>query len=65
MQRQFGLDGRGGYSRQMERAMEKAVARGQMGPAEFHSKKAEMMEALASGVDDGKTRTSGIFLHVM
>lgn len=45
--------------------MEKAVARGQMGPAEFHSKKAEMMEALASGVDDGKTRTSGIFLHVM
>uniref|UniRef100_A0A3Q3VYV1 Zinc finger-containing ubiquitin peptidase 1 n=1 Tax=Mola mola TaxID=94237 RepID=A0A3Q3VYV1_MOLML len=60
LQRQFGLDGRGGYSRQMERAMERAVARGLMGPAEFHSKRAEMMESLASGVDDGKTRTSGV-----
>ncbi|XP_037639495.1 zinc finger-containing ubiquitin peptidase 1 [Sebastes umbrosus] len=60
LQRQFGLDGSGGYSRQMERTMEKAVARGLMAPAEFHCKRAEMMESLASGVDDGRTRTQGV-----
>ncbi|XP_068590716.1 zinc finger-containing ubiquitin peptidase 1 isoform X2 [Cebidichthys violaceus] len=60
LQRQFGLDGSGGYSKQMERTMERAVARGLMAPAEFHSKRAEMMESLASGVDDGRTRTQGV-----
>ncbi|XP_071324983.1 zinc finger-containing ubiquitin peptidase 1 isoform X2 [Trachinotus anak] len=60
LQRQFGLDGRGGYRRQMERTMERAVARGHMAPAEFHCKRAEMMESLASGVDDGRTRTQGV-----
>ncbi|XP_045082099.1 zinc finger-containing ubiquitin peptidase 1-like isoform X2 [Coregonus clupeaformis] len=60
LQRQFGVDGRGGYRRQMERTMEKAVSRGVMVPADFHNKRAEMMEALASGVDDGKTRTQGV-----
>ncbi|KAJ8290912.1 hypothetical protein GJAV_G00019120 [Gymnothorax javanicus] len=60
LQKQFGLDGRGGYRKQMERNMEKAVSRGHMGPAEFHRKRAEVMESLASGVDDGKTRTSGL-----
>ncbi|XP_065814311.1 zinc finger-containing ubiquitin peptidase 1 [Labrus bergylta] len=60
LQRQFGVDGSGGYSRQVERTMERAVARGLMAPAEFHSKKAELMESLASGVDDGRTRTQGV-----
>nr|XP_040020031.1 zinc finger-containing ubiquitin peptidase 1 isoform X2 [Gasterosteus aculeatus aculeatus] len=60
LQRQFGLDGSGGYSRQTERAMERAVARGLMAPGEFHCKRAEMMESLASGVDDGTTRTQGV-----
>ncbi|KAK5892855.1 hypothetical protein CesoFtcFv8_013204 [Champsocephalus esox] len=60
LQKQFGLDGGGGYSRQMERSMEKAVARGLLGPAEFHCKRAEMMESLASGLDDGRTRTQGV-----
>lgn len=60
LQRQFGVDGSGGYSRQVERTMEKAVARGLMGPAEFHSKRAELLESLASGVDDGRTRTQGV-----
>ncbi|XP_044062458.1 zinc finger-containing ubiquitin peptidase 1 isoform X2 [Siniperca chuatsi] len=60
LQRQFGQDGRGGYFRQMERTMERAVARGLMVPAEFHCKRAEMMESLASGVDDGRTRTQGV-----
>ncbi|CAK6972008.1 zinc finger-containing ubiquitin peptidase 1 [Scomber scombrus] len=57
LQRQFGLDGSGGYRRQMEKTMEKDVARGRMAPAEFHCKRAEMMESLASGVDDYRTRT--------
>ncbi|XP_018521239.1 zinc finger-containing ubiquitin peptidase 1 isoform X1 [Lates calcarifer] len=60
LQRQFGLDGRGGYCRQIEKTMERAVARGLMAPAEFHCKRAEMMESLASGVDDGRTRTQGV-----
>ncbi|XP_034553994.1 zinc finger-containing ubiquitin peptidase 1 [Notolabrus celidotus] len=60
LQRQFGVDSSGGYGRQMERTMERAVARGLMGPAEFHSKRAELMESLSSGVDDGRTRTQGV-----
>lgn len=50
----------GGYRKQMERNMERAVSRGQMVPAEFHRKKAEMLESLASGVDDGRSKTSGL-----
>ncbi|XP_028984578.1 zinc finger-containing ubiquitin peptidase 1 [Betta splendens] len=60
LQRQYGLDNRGGYSKQMERSMERAVARGRMDPLEFHCKRAEMMESLASGTDDGRTRTRGV-----
>ncbi len=59
-QKQFGLDNSGGYRKQMERNMERAVSRGQMVPAEFHRKKAEMLESLASGVDDGRSKTSGL-----
>ncbi|XP_041844101.1 zinc finger-containing ubiquitin peptidase 1 isoform X2 [Melanotaenia boesemani] len=60
LQKHFGLDGSGGYRRQMERNMERAVASGLLEPAQFHSKRAEMMESLASGVDDGRTRTQGV-----
>ncbi|XP_061571097.1 zinc finger-containing ubiquitin peptidase 1-like isoform X3 [Cololabis saira] len=60
LQRQFGLDGSGGYRQQMERTMERAVARGVLPPAHFHLHKANMMESLASGVDDGATRTQGV-----
>ncbi|XP_070691376.1 zinc finger-containing ubiquitin peptidase 1 isoform X2 [Pempheris klunzingeri] len=60
LQRQFGLDSRGGYRSQMERTMERAVARGVMAPSEFHCKRAEMMESLSSGVDDGRARTQGV-----
>ncbi|XP_056290302.1 zinc finger-containing ubiquitin peptidase 1 [Pseudoliparis swirei] len=60
LQAQFGLDGRGGYSRQMERSLEGAVARGLLAPHEFHCRRAEMREALASGLDDGTTRTPGV-----
>ncbi|XP_062843799.1 zinc finger-containing ubiquitin peptidase 1 isoform X2 [Trichomycterus rosablanca] len=57
---QFGMDNGGGYRKQMERNMERAVSRGHMTPSEFHRKRVEMMETLASGVDDGRTRTSGL-----
>uniref|UniRef100_A0A3B5KRP6 Zinc finger-containing ubiquitin peptidase 1 n=1 Tax=Xiphophorus couchianus TaxID=32473 RepID=A0A3B5KRP6_9TELE len=60
VQRQFGLDGRGGYRRQMERSMERAVASGHLAPVDFYLKKADMMESLASGVDDGSSRTQGV-----
>ncbi|KAK9960976.1 hypothetical protein ABG768_008802 [Culter alburnus] len=60
LQKQFGLDNSGGYRKQMERNMERAVSRGQMVPAEFHRKRAEMLESLASGVDDGRSKTSGL-----
>ncbi|XP_036395261.1 zinc finger-containing ubiquitin peptidase 1 [Megalops cyprinoides] len=60
LQRQFGLDGSGGYRKQIEKNLERAVSRGHMAPAEFHRKRAEVMESLASGIDDGRTRTSGL-----
>lgn len=39
--------------------MEKEVDRGSMQPFEYHKRKADMMECLAFGIDDGKTKTSG------
>ncbi|XP_010883467.2 zinc finger-containing ubiquitin peptidase 1 isoform X1 [Esox lucius] len=60
LQRQFGVDSSGGYRRQMERTMEREVSQGLMVPADFHNRKAEIMESLASGVDDGRTRTQGV-----
>ncbi|XP_060046564.1 zinc finger-containing ubiquitin peptidase 1 isoform X3 [Erinaceus europaeus] len=60
LQRQYGLDNSGGYKQQQLRNMEIEVSRGRMHPCEFHKRKADMMESLALGVDDGKTKTSGI-----
>ncbi|XP_004673852.1 PREDICTED: zinc finger with UFM1-specific peptidase domain protein [Condylura cristata] len=60
LQRQYGLDNSGGYKQQQLRNMEIEVNRGRMHPFEFHRRKADMMESLAIGVDDGKTKTSGI-----
>ncbi|XP_077157384.1 zinc finger-containing ubiquitin peptidase 1 isoform X2 [Paroedura picta] len=60
LQRQYGLDGSGGYKQQSLKNMEREVAQGRMLPAEYHKRKAEMMESFAFGHDDGKTRTSGI-----
>lgn len=39
--------------------MEREVNRGRMHPSEFHKRRADMMESLAIGIDDGKTKTSG------
>ncbi|XP_004471281.1 zinc finger-containing ubiquitin peptidase 1 [Dasypus novemcinctus] len=60
LQRQYGLDNSGGYKQQQLRNMEIEVNRGRMHPSEFHRSKADMMESLAIGIDDGKTKTSGI-----
>ncbi|XP_073432055.1 zinc finger-containing ubiquitin peptidase 1 [Dendrobates tinctorius] len=60
LQRQFGLDNSGGYRQQSVQNLERAVARGRMHPIEFHMHKAEMMESLATGVDNGRTKTSGV-----
>ncbi|XP_040284843.1 zinc finger-containing ubiquitin peptidase 1 [Bufo bufo] len=60
LQRQFGLDNSGGYRQQSVQNLERAVARGRMRPMDFHLHKAEMMESLATGVDDGRTKTSGV-----
>ncbi|XP_055289035.1 zinc finger-containing ubiquitin peptidase 1 isoform X2 [Moschus berezovskii] len=60
LQRQYGLDNSGGYKQQQLRNMEIEVNRGRMHPSEFHRRKADMMESLAIGIDDGKTKTSGM-----
>lgn len=39
--------------------MEREVDRGRMQPFEYHKRKADLMECLAFGIDDGKTKTSG------
>ncbi|XP_050827928.1 zinc finger-containing ubiquitin peptidase 1 isoform X3 [Serinus canaria] len=58
LQRQYGLDNSGGFKQQFLKNMEKEVDRGRMQPFEYHKRKADMMESLASGIDDGRTKTS-------
>lgn len=60
LQRQYGLDSSEGYKQQHLRSMEREVNSGRMPPSEFHRRRADMMESLAVGIDDGRTRTSGI-----
>ncbi|KAE8602615.1 hypothetical protein XENTR_v10014055 [Xenopus tropicalis] len=60
LQQLFGLDNSGGYKQQSLHNMERAVGRGRMQPMEFHLHRAQMMESLATGVDDGRTKTSGV-----
>ncbi|KFQ10195.1 Zinc finger with UFM1-specific peptidase domain protein, partial [Leptosomus discolor] len=60
LQRQYGLDNSGGYKQQFLKNMEREVDRGRMLPFEYHKRKADMMECLAFGIDDGKTKTSGV-----
>ncbi|XP_007908528.1 zinc finger-containing ubiquitin peptidase 1 isoform X1 [Callorhinchus milii] len=60
LQMQYGLDNQGGYKQQAFQNMERAVERGQMNPAEYHRRRAAIMESLALGEDDGRTKTSGL-----
>ncbi|XP_078398362.1 zinc finger-containing ubiquitin peptidase 1 isoform X5 [Cetorhinus maximus] len=62
LQQQYGLDNHGGYKQQIMHNMERAVARGQMNPAEYHRRRAEVMETLVVGEDDGRTRTSDLVI---
>ncbi|XP_072264896.1 zinc finger-containing ubiquitin peptidase 1 isoform X2 [Pyxicephalus adspersus] len=60
MKLQFGLHNSGGYRQQSVQNLQRAVARGRLHPMEFHLQKAQIMESIATGVDDGKTKTSGV-----
>ncbi|XP_010113619.1 PREDICTED: zinc finger with UFM1-specific peptidase domain protein [Chlamydotis macqueenii] len=60
LQRQYGLDNSGGYKQQFLKNMEREVNRGRMQPFEYHKRKADMMEYLAFGIEDEKTKTSGV-----
>ncbi|XP_067402733.1 zinc finger-containing ubiquitin peptidase 1 isoform X2 [Emydura macquarii macquarii] len=60
LQIQYGLDCSGGYKQQSLKNMEREVTRGRMQPSEYHKRKADMMESLAFGIDDGKTKTAGV-----
>ncbi|KAM5165350.1 zinc finger-containing ubiquitin peptidase 1 [Mantella aurantiaca] len=60
LQKQFGLDNSGGYRQQSMQNLERAVARGRLQPMEFHLQKAQIFESIATGLDDGKTKTSGV-----
>ncbi|CAH2252082.1 zinc finger with UFM1-specific peptidase domain [Pelobates cultripes] len=60
LQKQFGMDNSGGYKEQSLQNLERAVARGRVQPMEFHLQRVQMMETLATGVDDGRTKTSGV-----
>lgn len=53
------MDNSGGFKQQFLKNMEREVDRGRMQPFEYHKRKADMMESLASGIDDGRTKTSG------
>lgn len=59
LQRQYGLDGLGGYKNQSLKHMQQEVAWGRMQPSEYHKRKADLMESLAFGIDDMETKTSG------
>ncbi|XP_066289693.1 zinc finger-containing ubiquitin peptidase 1-like isoform X2 [Branchiostoma lanceolatum] len=60
LQARYGMDNQGNYRSQSMTHMERAVARGQMSTVEYHKKKAEMVETLSSGKDDGKSCMRGI-----
>ncbi|XP_072913547.1 zinc finger-containing ubiquitin peptidase 1 isoform X2 [Hemitrygon akajei] len=60
LQKLYGLDNRGGYKQQTLENMDRAVCRGEMKPADYHRRRAEVMEALALGEDDGRTKTWGL-----
>ncbi|KAG8444636.1 hypothetical protein GDO86_009700 [Hymenochirus boettgeri] len=60
LQEQYGFDNSGGYKQQSLQNLERAVSRGRLQPMEFHLHRAQIMESLATGVDDGRTKTSGI-----
>ena len=54
----------GGYKKQAERTLERAVCNGQLTVAGYHSKKAEVQSSNSGGVDDGHSCTKGnLLLH--
>nr|XP_032832725.1 zinc finger-containing ubiquitin peptidase 1 isoform X2 [Petromyzon marinus] len=60
LQREHGMDGRGGFARQAQRSLERDMERGVISPLELHERRAQLLEGLADGRDNGNTRTAGL-----
>ena len=59
-QAQYGMDeSSGGYQKQSESALEKAVARGQMSISDYHQQRGRIKQIVATGIDSGQSRTEG------
>ncbi|XP_061430905.1 zinc finger-containing ubiquitin peptidase 1 isoform X1 [Lethenteron reissneri] len=60
LQREHGMDGRGGFARQAQRSLQRDMERGAISPLELHERRAQLLQGLADGRDDGNTRTAGL-----
>ncbi len=53
------MDGSSGYQEQSETALERAVARGEISVADYHQQRGRIVQVMATGMDDGRSRTRG------
>ncbi|XP_022107620.1 zinc finger with UFM1-specific peptidase domain protein-like [Acanthaster planci] len=60
LQAKYGMDEVGSYKQQSEKDLETAVVRGQITVTDYNQRKTSLQRSLAVGVDDGKSRTSGL-----
>ncbi|XP_038077960.1 zinc finger-containing ubiquitin peptidase 1-like [Patiria miniata] len=60
LQAKYGMDEVGSHKQQSEQDLEKAVTRGQITVSDYNQRKTSLKRSLAVGVDDGKSRTSGL-----
>ncbi|XP_070568817.1 zinc finger-containing ubiquitin peptidase 1-like isoform X2 [Ptychodera flava] len=60
LQAMYGMDDQGSFRRQSDRNRERAVWNGEMDVASYHEHQRQTKLALSRGVDDGKSRTTGI-----
>ncbi|XP_072178262.1 uncharacterized protein [Diadema setosum] len=65
LQEKYGTDGRGSFRGQSERNTSRQVWQGQLTPFEYHAQRAELAESMATGIDSGQTRTTGIVPKLM
>jgi glycine betaine/choline ABC-type transport system substrate-binding protein len=55
----YGMDNKTDFIKQSEKQMERAVYNGQMSITDFYSRKGDLQQANAIGVDDGHSCTKG------
>ncbi|XP_064628729.1 zinc finger-containing ubiquitin peptidase 1-like isoform X2 [Lineus longissimus] len=60
LQAMYGMDNKTDFIKQSEKGMERAVYNGQMSIGDFYSRKGDLQQANAIGVDDGHSCTKGI-----